>query len=571
LENIELWRKILSNLTTEEMVELEGSKVEFFSELYRHFVKNRMNPSISAYILSRLLREVRNSDDYTEIISLLRSVSHQKGLNPLLSNKRNLQEILRNISPKEESPRVVFWSDNWEYLGGLNRMIVRIAKCIAPFFDVFICSWKGLGRTSGFKIPSNIIYREFTRRNYSIEDLPLIMSLLQVDIFICSNAYSIEYLKLCSLLKDYGIKVIVWDHSHYFLAHRQEELHELAVKRLQLLKNVERIVCVNQLSNKIYKSFELPSISINNIVGEKFQKGLNSESSNKAHRAGNTLVAVGRFDEYQKRLDLLIEVFAKIQNQVPDAILYVLGSYNLDIEVSSAMESRETYRQMIRRLGIDEKRIIFKGNVRNIEDYYKKASIQILSSEYEGFGLVILEAACFGTPTVAFSGNGADYIIKNGVNGFLIENYDVDKMASVISSLLTEKNKLARISSNCRKLIDGYTEDKIIPQWIDLINMVNKGESLRGSSYNFSSSETQFVIHEFEKMLSERYREIAWVKYKNGELNNEINLIRNSITWKITKPFRKLEHLFELFKTQGVVRTCKNIILRIYEVALGKR
>jgi hypothetical protein len=226
---------------------------------------------------------------------------------------------------------------------------------------------------------------------------------------------------------------------------------------------------------------------------------------------------------------------------------------------------------MIRRLGIDEKRIIFKGNVRNIEDYYKKASIQILSSEYEGFGLVILEAACFGTPTVAFSGNGADYIIKNGVNGFLIENYDVDKMASVISSLLTEKNKLARISSNCRKLIDGYTEDKIIPQWIDLINMVNKGESLRGSSYNFSSSETQFVIHEFEKMLSERYREIAWVKYKNGELNNEINLIRNSITWKITKPFRKLEHLFELFKTQGVVRTCKNIILRIYEVALGKR
>ena len=77
------------------------------------------------------------------------------------------------------------------------------------------------------------------------------------------------------------------------------------------------------------------------------------------------------------------------------------------------------------------------GETDKIRDYYKKASILMLTSYSEGFGLVLNEAAHMGVPAVMFEIPALEYIVTHGKNGYIIPRYDFDDMAKKIAAALT--------------------------------------------------------------------------------------------------------------------------------------
>lgn len=97
-----------------------------------------------------------------------------------------------------------------------------------------------------------------------------------------------------------------------------------------------------------------------------------------------------------------------------------------------------------------------------------------MTSHTESFGIVLIEAMSSGLPCIAFSSaEGANEIIKNDYNGYLIDNRNKEEYISKIKALIEDYDLRNKLGSNAKKSIEKYSSSIIKEQWIDLIE---KGE-----------------------------------------------------------------------------------------------
>ena len=111
-------------------------------------------------------------------------------------------------------------------------------------------------------------------------------------------------------------------------------------------------------------------------------------------------------------------------------------------------KSTEKIGQAIKRINKKEKYIQVVGFVENTENYYAQSDINILTSRHEGFGMVILESSFFGVPTAVFNNSGFDEIIKNGVDGLIVEDANTTMLADAINDLYNNPKKLISMKAN---------------------------------------------------------------------------------------------------------------------------
>src|SRR5690606_25731784 len=156
----------------------------------------------------------------------------------------------------------------------------------------------------------------------------------------------------------------------------------------------------------------------------------------KAPKDKKVVLAVGRFNDPIKRLDRILCVFSKVLVSHPDAELLLVGPYKLNIRTDS--QSKETIGELIARLEIPRKNMLFVGEQENVEPYYMKASVLLLTSESEGIPMVLNEAGTFGLPCVISDISGLEDMISDGENGYIVSQDDLDLMASRVSALLAD-------------------------------------------------------------------------------------------------------------------------------------
>lgn len=103
-----------------------------------------------------------------------------------------------------------------------------------------------------------------------------------------------------------------------------------------------------------------------------------------------------------------------------------------------------------------------------IGEVYSHSSFFVMSSLYEGFPLVLVEAMNCGLPCVSFDITGANSIIDNGKNGFLVPDNDVNALAEACIKLIENKvlledmGKQAYMSGKC------FSKPKVMQKWLDL-------------------------------------------------------------------------------------------------------
>ena len=111
----------------------------------------------------------------------------------------------------------------------------------------------------------------------------------------------------------------------------------------------------------------------------------------------------------------------------------------------------------------------------NIYEEYETSSIVVLSSRYEGFALVLIEAMSCGVPCISFDcPNGPAELITHGEDGLLVPLGDIEKLAESIEWMITHEEERLRISNNARLKAKQYTAETIMPQWVELFEKVAK-------------------------------------------------------------------------------------------------
>jgi glycosyltransferase involved in cell wall biosynthesis len=183
-----------------------------------------------------------------------------------------------------------------------------------------------------------------------------------------------------------------------------------------------------------------------------------------AHVSQNVIVAAGRLSR-QKRFDQLIEAFARVVAKVPDCTLRIFGS---------GPEQGMLERQ-ISKLGLHG-RVCLMGPTADLAGEFQKASIFALSSAWEGFPMVMIEAMSCGLPVVAFDwGEGLREIVEDGVTGRIVPQGDVQGLSDALLELIADSARRERIGAGGRASVVRFSMETIGAQWADLLESLDEG------------------------------------------------------------------------------------------------
>lgn len=221
------------------------------------------------------------------------------------------------------------------------------------------------------------------------------------------------------------------------------------VNDIRVVSRFDRFVVLTEEDQTYWGN--LPNIQvIPNARTFVFEKPV--ESTNKV------VMAVGRYD-YQKGFERLIDAWAMVCCRVNDWKLEIIGDGAL----------RPNMQQQIEENGLKDRVVLKKVPADQMKDAYMNASIFALSSRFEGLPMVLLEAQAAGLPIVSFACKcGPKDLIEDGVNGFLVDEGDIDGLANRLVCLIENEEQRKRMGGAAYRNSERYAEDTIMKQWLDL-------------------------------------------------------------------------------------------------------
>lgn len=172
------------------------------------------------------------------------------------------------------------------------------------------------------------------------------------------------------------------------------------------------------------------------------------------------VLIVCRLFETQKNIKTSLRIWKNIQRK---------GFHDWKLEIVGSGQDENMLKDYAQKIGLTNYE--FKGNSNNVEEYYKKSSVFMMTSNYEGFGMTILEAQHFGcVPIVIDNFSVVHDLIKNGENGYIVQTEDdfVQKLAATLHNAFQRK----AMADKCILFSSFYKANVIINKWNRLLDMI---------------------------------------------------------------------------------------------------
>lgn len=158
------------------------------------------------------------------------------------------------------------------------------------------------------------------------------------------------------------------------------------------------------------------------------------------------LLYVGKIEE-RRNVYFLIEVFRNLRQDYSNVQLILIGD--------GEKEYKKTFLNSIRK-ELEDQTIVYKSKATQAElaGIYQESNIFLFTSNYEIFGMVLLEAMYFGLPVISTLNGGSSMLIKDDENGYILKEFDVTKWSEKLSILLEDRVKLQNMGRCAKKTIE---------------------------------------------------------------------------------------------------------------------
>lgn len=191
------------------------------------------------------------------------------------------------------------------------------------------------------------------------------------------------------------------------------------------------------------------SMHIYNAVRVKSNKTSDVEKN-------KSLVFLGRISK-EKRLDIILQLFDEISSEYPDWKLSIYGMGTLNEEEKRIINTN--------------KQITYYGATNDLEKVFMNSSININTSDFEGFSMTVLEANEYGVPTITFRfGESVYEEIIDDETGIIVKTRNIDDYRNKLREIMDNSKKLRELSKNCKKFNKNFSYSIIKQEWIKLLN-----------------------------------------------------------------------------------------------------
>lgn len=360
--------------------------------------------------------------------------------------------------------------------GGIEKQTISLANELCKYYEVELLTFYSMNKAPAYPVDSRVkirylydgapnrgevkaavknknlsaIFRE-GRKAAKILYLKKQLMIKEIKSLKCDFVLStrIEYAQMLSRYAPEGVVTMTQEHLH-----DDSEKYVSRVKKAFSGLDYLLVLCGGSKrnysrwlsENKKIKIVEIPNI-------------LDSIPAESSALDGFRLVAAGRLHPV-KNFDKLIDVFAIVHNELPQATLTIVGGG----DERSRLESRASA------LGLGDN-ITFTGMVSSDEvmEHFINSDIYVMTSRTECLPMVLLEASSVGLPLIAFDVPvGPASLIAEGENGFLAEYPCEEEMAEKIIYLLKNRDKLRQMGAKAKEMAIAYTAEEITPLWREL-------------------------------------------------------------------------------------------------------
>ncbi len=348
--------------------------------------------------------------------------------------------------------------------GGAERIVLNLVNNLDKTkFEVGLITISGEGEYK------NLLSKEVEHFNLGKKKArQAIFSLIKLlkkekpDVVMGAVIQSTIILYLTSFFIPKGIKIMNRLENFYSKTVKGQKFVQKMLFQRALEKSNHIITISNEMEESLRKNIKISKGQIKTIYNpidlEHIKKAAQEEVSNDLPESGPIVVSCGRLTE-QKGFEYLIKAFQKVKNNYSDAQLLILGQGEL----------KDSLQELARSLDIKDS-VHFLGFKENPFKYIARADIFVLSSLWEGFGNVLVEAMACGTPIVSTDcPSGPKEILENGENGKLVKTEDVGSLADGIVDLLKDKDLQEKYKESGRRRAQDFSVDKIIKEYEDFL------------------------------------------------------------------------------------------------------
>lgn len=356
--------------------------------------------------------------------------------------------------------RICFLEGDMSRSGGTERVTSIIANELSKKenFEIHIISIENQKNRSFFKLEDEVKHstildtRNKSKLNKYIQIIKGIRTYIKensidilVDVDVICNIFSIP------ATRGTKTKLLSWEHFN-ICNNNGSKIRDLSRKLSTRFSDYIITLTEKDKNNYINKLNIKSNIDyIYNPVIKRNEEECNIES--------RQIISVGRLTNV-KGFDMLCDVAEVVLPKNTEWKWIILGEG----------EDRPLLEEKIKKYNLED-RLILKGNVSNIDEYYKNSSIFVMTSRYEGLPMTLLEAKSYSLPIVSFDCmTGPSDIISDNINGYLINENNLEEMSKKINILINDIDTRLRFKQNAKYDIDKFDLDKIINKWINVLS-----------------------------------------------------------------------------------------------------
>ena len=356
--------------------------------------------------------------------------------------------------------------------GGIEKCISNLVNSLTNDYNIEIVSTYKLSEKPAFNIDEKVQIKYLTNLKPNQKEIKyylkkfkyikLIKELIKMKkILSLSKKLMIDYIKqsdsniIISTKDIYNLWLGKYGRKNTLKIGWEQKYHQnnskYINKIIESVSNLDYFVLASQHLKQFYENkVNCKCVHIPNSI--------NYIPSKKSDLSEDRIISVGRLSKEKGFLEL-IDVFNIVHQTLPNVKLDIIGDG----------EEKEKIIEKIHKYNL-ESNVIIHGyqSPEYIEEKMLKSSVYVMPSILASFGPILIESSSFGLPCIAFETSGTKDQIQDNWDGYLIKNYDKEKMAKRIINLMKDKNRRIIMGDNAYKKSFKYLSSNIKDEWINL-------------------------------------------------------------------------------------------------------